>query len=286
MKKRTIRIAVNVKDALPLDDLDIEFQGEVKISNEDELEALEREIEDTGYAWPLAVVQQDGKNKVVGGKRRVLALRRMRDKGWQVPPVPVFFVEASNVGEAKRRVLQDIAQYGHLAPKGLADFIRDDFDPNLLAKQIPLIELGDPTEFLAEYFPETTTVRSHERILTDGETEESVYTRKILIPIYEPKSESPPPISEMVETMKADELLREIDASTMPEEVKGFLRLSACRHRVFNYERIAEYYSHAPKDVQDLMEKSALVIIDFQKAIENGFVAMSEELVEVYKGGK
>ena len=40
----------------------------------------------------------------------------------------------------------------------------------------------------------------------------------------------------------------------------------------FNYEKIANYYAHATPDIQKLMEDSALVIIDYDKAIERGFL--------------
>lgn len=284
-----IRIAVDVKDHIPLDELDVDFQGKVKVSDEAELESLEREIEATGYAWPLAVVKQDGRNKVVGGKRRVLVLRRMRDKGWEVPPVPVYFVEARDVAEAKRRVLQDISQYGHVSNEGLFDFVKDDFDIDLLkTEQLPLVEFNSE-EFFEEYFPPTTTVSSHERTLNGEPAEETpgIYTKKVQIPVYEPKMDQPPPVSELVDATKTLELLKEIEeAKGIPDEVKHFLAYAAGRHAVFHYEKIAEFYCHAPKRLQELMERSALVIIDFEKAIENGFVAMSEKLAAEYRAGE
>ncbi len=51
---------------------------------------------------------------------------------------------------------------------------------------------------------------------------------------------------------------------------------------VFDYEQIAEYYAHAPAEVQELMERSALVIVDFGRAIEDGFVRLNQELKEQY----
>jgi hypothetical protein len=65
------------------------------------------------------------------------------------------------------------------------------------------------------------------------------------------------------------------------EGIKEFLRMSATRHLSFDYKMIAEFYAHQPKEVQDLFEKSALVIIDFNKAIENGFVKMSQRLSDI-----
>lgn len=86
-------------------------------------------------------------------------------------------------------------------------------------------------------------------------------------------------LGDLVDTRKVDELLTEIDlAEDVPEEVKSFLRKAACRHLVFNYRNIAEYYAQAPKQVQDLMERSALVIIDYNDAIANGYAQLKEAL--------
>lgn len=57
---------------------------------------------------------------------------------------------------------------------------------------------------------------------------------------------------------------------------------AAQRHVVFDYQKIAEYYCHASAEVQALMEASALVLIDFDKAVENGYVQMTKALEEVY----
>ena len=59
------------------------------------------------------------------------------------------------------------------------------------------------------------------------------------------------------------------------------MRYAAERHTVFNFRQIAEYYCHANPVLQDLMERSGMVIIDFKKAIEYGFVHMTERLGEL-----
>lgn len=50
------------------------------------------------------------------------------------------------------------------------------------------------------------------------------------------------------------------------------------RHNVFDYKAIAEYYAEATPEMQALMEKSALVIIDYDDAIAEGFVKLSKSL--------
>jgi hypothetical protein len=103
------------------------------------------------------------------------------------------------------------------------------------------------------------------------------YTQKIKAPNYEIKGEKPN-IEELCDTEKYDSLILEIDKSDLTEEQKKFLKISAARHIVFNYEKIAEYYAHQEKEAQEHMENSALVVIDFDKAIEKGFSSFSEEM--------
>jgi hypothetical protein len=106
---------------------------------------------------------------------------------------------------------------------------------------------------------------------------ENQYTKKIEAPIYTPKGPCPS-LTEMVDTTKTDALTKRIEKSSLPGDVKGFLMQAATRHTVFDFEKIAEFYAHADEETQGLMEESALVIIDFEKAIEHGFVKLSDRL--------
>ena len=56
---------------------------------------------------------------------------------------------------------------------------------------------------------------------------------------------------------------------------------AAYRHIVFDFDRIADYYAKASKKVQELMEHSALVIIDYNDAIANGYAILSEALEDM-----
>ena len=111
--------------------------------------------------------------------------------------------------------------------------------------------------------------------------EEKKYTTKIESPIYEPKNQKPH-IMELYDNQKTRRLIREIDSSTLPIEEKMFLIDAARRHTVFNSEKIADYYSHSTKEMQEFMERSALVIVDFEKAIQHGFVKMCDDIKKQY----
>lgn len=111
--------------------------------------------------------------------------------------------------------------------------------------------------------------------------EESKYSSKIEAPVYEPKNKKPH-LMELVDISKSNSLIREVLASSIPQDEKEFLIEAAKRHSVFNYEKIADYYAHASPETQALMEKSALVIIDFGKAIQNGYVRLCDEIRSQY----
>lgn len=96
-------------------------------------------------------------------------------------------------------------------------------------------------------------------------------------PVYVPKDRRPH-VLELSDNSRTVNLEREIEASSVPPEVKRFLMAAAQRHTVFNYELIADFYAHAAPEVQRLVEASALVIVDFDQAIERGYVRLCETI--------
>lgn len=116
---------------------------------------------------------------------------------------------------------------------------------------------------------------------SEEKEEKPKYTKKIPTPIYEITGEKPK-LKDLINSQKVESLISEIEKADISPAEKKFLKIAAYRHYVFDYRLIAEYYAHANKTVQDLMEKSALVIIDFNKAIENGYVELTKEIEELY----
>jgi len=102
----------------------------------------------------------------------------------------------------------------------------------------------------------------------------SKYTRKITLPIYEPKGECPE-INQLVDTKKADKLIERINNLEIDENIKRFLLLSATRLYEFRYDLIAELYCHQDKETKNIMEDLALVLVDFKKAIEQGYIELN-----------
>jgi hypothetical protein len=103
------------------------------------------------------------------------------------------------------------------------------------------------------------------------------YTNKVDTPNYIPNGEKPE-LHELYDNEKAKNLIKEIKGSSLPQDEKEFLIAAAYRHVVFDFGKIANYYAHSASDVQEKMENSALVIIDFKKAIAEAFVVLNDKI--------
>lgn len=154
----TIRIACEVKDFLPLEDL-TEIQGDLKVMSEEDARKLRNEILTTGFAFPIYVWKQPkGKNYILGGHQRYRVLCEMAAEGFNIPRIPVVYLKAKDLEEAKRRVVQDVAQYGRISEPGLFDFMKEanlGIEHLVTDFRLPDVDLE---EFRESFFPVTTHV--------------------------------------------------------------------------------------------------------------------------------
>ena len=111
--------------------------------------------------------------------------------------------------------------------------------------------------------------------------EDNPYSDKVEKPLYEAKGNKPL-LNELYDDSKAKVLLESIDKAKLDPQLKSFLRLAAYRHIVFHYENIAEYYCHSDQPTQQFFEDSALVIVDYNSAIKNGWIRISKAIDEIY----
>lgn len=112
-----------------------------------------------------------------------------------------------------------------------------------------------------------------------------VYTqKKIAIPQYSP-SKIKPQLESLIDYNKYSQLIKSINNSNVSAEDKNFLKFAATRHLVFHYSKIADYYAHSSAEMQKLMEESALVILDIDDAIVNGYVRLSNSIDKLLNNG-
>lgn len=247
-----------------------DLQGDLKRRTKPQVQNLKDKIIQYGFSFPFFVwTAPDGSFWTIDGHGRLQALNELKAEGYEVPLLPYDLIEAKDRKEAKEKLLIMNSRFGAITNEGLYNFA---FNDNIQIN-IPEMKLDYPDitmkVFVNEYY-------------RNNNGNNNIYTPKIKTPIYEPTGESPE-LSELFDTTKTDELINSINAANIPEDVKGFLILAAQRHLKFNYQNIAEYYCNATKEIQELFEKSALVIIDFDSAIENGYVELSKELMSIYE---
>jgi len=144
-----------------------------------------------------------------------------------------------------------------------------EFDMDILANEFEIEELKD------------WGFKEIELGLNIDKIGENPYTKKIDAPEYTP-SDNPPTLDMLNDKTKRNELINNIEKSNVSEQEKDFLLEAANRHIIFDYSKIADYYANASEEMQELMESSALVIIDFNKAIEGGYVKLSNEITDQY----
>lgn len=216
--------------------------------NESAVEPVANSIKEFGFKVPI-VATSDG--EIINGHTRFKASKLLG-----LEKVPVIIADDLSDEQIRAFRLVD-NKVGELA----------EWDEELLAKEL------EKLDFSLEQF-------GFEKIEDDFKDDfepTDPYTQKIQTPVYEPTGEEVT-ISDLVDTSVRDDLVRQIQMADVPEDVEEFLTMAAQRHLRFNYHNVAEYYANAPAEVQELFEDSALVIIDYDKAIEKGYVKLNTAL--------
>ena len=223
------------------------YENNAKIHIKEQVEQIKKSIEDFGFNDPIAVWKD---NEVIEGHGRLLAAMQMKE----VKKIPI--IRLDNLSEEQRKAYAIV--HNKLT-------MNSDFDAEILSKELESITEFDMSDF--GFLDETM-----EEIQEDDTFKK--YVTKNQIPHYEITGDMPE-LDDLVDTAKRDELVEEIQNATVSDDIKDFLVKAAQRHLLFNYRNIAEFYAHQDKEVQELMEKSGLVIIDINNAIANGFVKLN-----------
>lgn len=177
--KKTINIACKGAGVMSIKDMTY-FQGDLKTLTKENYEKLKKEIVETGYAYPIKVWtdKSEGKRYICGGHQTYRVLTQMETEGYEIPKVPVVDIYAKDFFEAKRRVLQDITQYGTVERQGLYEFMThanipiEDLEKSFIIPQVSL----DMPSFRAEFFHDSSgdrevsfTAKSGSKELSEGE---------------------------------------------------------------------------------------------------------------------
>ncbi len=239
-------------EMVPVNELEM-YEGNAKRHASEHVEQIASSIEEFNFADPIGAWHDESGNAViVEGHGRLLAARKLG-----IEELPVIFLDY--LSDEQRRAYTLV--HNQLT-------MNTGFDFEVLSDELETITNIDMGEFGFD-MPDLEE--------TEGEAER--YTSENKVPQYEVVGDEPE-LGELYDTSFADELIEEIEhvADALTDDEVAFLRMAAYRHVVFDYGKIAEFYAHASAEVQELMERSALVIIDYDDAIANGYVKLPEAL--------
>lgn len=107
------------------------------------------------------------------------------------------------------------------------------------------------------------------------------YVQNTDSPIYEIQGEEPT-IAECINLEDVALKIDKINKAKISKEQKTMLMACAYRFANIHFGNMAEYYAHQNKEMQELMEDLALVIVDFGKAIEMNLVEMDARMEKIY----
>lgn len=234
-------------------------------NNENAVDKVASSIKEFGFKNPIVI---DKNNIIINGHTRLLASKKLGLK-----EVPV--IVADDLSEAQVKAFR-------IADNKTSEYA--EWNEELLKIELEQLEemSFDLDELNIDYSDFGLEIDLED---TEEEFEsDNVYTKEINVPHYEITGECPL-LTDLVKEEKTNSLIERINNSNIPQGIKDFLIKASYRHLAFNYQNIAEYYAHADKEVQELMEESALVIIDYDNAIRNGYVQIKEAINEMIEEG-
>ena len=234
-------------------------------NNENAVDKVASSITEFGFKNPIVI---DKNNIVINGHTRLLASKKLGLK-----EVPV--IVADDLTEAQVKAFR-------IADNKTSEYA--EWNEELLKLELEQLEemnfdLDEVNIDYSDFGLEIDLEDIEEEFESDN-----VYTKEINIPHYEITGECPL-LTDLVKEEKTNSLIERINNSNIPQGIKDFLIKASYRHLAFNYQNIAEYYAHADKEVQELMEESALVIIDYDNAIRKGYVQIKEAINEMIEEG-
>lgn len=119
-----VRVECTGAESLSIDNIS-EFQGNLKDLPEANYQKLKNAIETLGFSSPIHIWRGSEENYILDGHQRLRALTKMREEGYEIPDIPIVWVDAADLKTAKKKVLSLTSQFGKLSDKSVAKFIAD-----------------------------------------------------------------------------------------------------------------------------------------------------------------
>jgi hypothetical protein len=240
---------VNIEELKP-------YENNAKKDISKSVELVKQSIKDYGMNVPLVI---DSENVIICGHTRYEALKEL---GYKLIPC----IRKTDLTE------EQIKAY-RVVDNRTAEFFTWDIDK--LKEELKDLEISTIYEF-------------DDLINNNVEDTENPYTIKREFEKYEPSNGEggaevvEEDFAKLCNSDKVLEFQNKIEALDTSEEIKNFLKATATRFYDFNFKNIAEFYARTTPEIQSIMEELALVIIDYDKALELGFVKLNKRVEELF----
>lgn len=198
-------------------------------------------------ARPIILSNRTGKNVIIAGNQRYKAAKHLKLK-----EVPTYLIEGLTEDKEKELVVRDNISNGEW-----------DWD---------ILNTGEwgSVEELSDW---GLDIPIEKEVNTDGLFD-------IEIPFYE-ASNIIPNIQELADTTEVNELINKIEKLEIENDLKNILKIRASFFADFNFQKIADFYHHSNEEIKLIFEDLGMVILAPKKALEKGFIEISENIMEL-----
>lgn len=231
----------------------VPYARNAKLHTATQIEHLKNSIKEFGFNDPIGIYTRNGAPEIVEGHGRVLAAKELG-----LSEVPTISLD--HMTDEERRLYTHA--HNHINQ-----------------------ETGDDLDVLAADLEELQEVVSLEALgfMAEAEAEraeaEIMYSEALGRVIYEP-SDRRWDVDDLVDQPKI-ESINSLIAEVEDERMRQFLGLRAASLAEFNFSRIADYYcNQATEAEKKAFEALALVLLDRDKLIENGYAKLMEMVEE------
>jgi DNA modification methylase len=133
------------------------FQGDLKTLDKEAFEKLRKDILDLGFSEPISVWQHEGHNYILNGHQRLRTLKVLIEtEGYSCAKIPVNLVDATDIKQAKMKVLALASAFGRVESQGLYEFMTDagitmeELETSINFQELPM------ESFKMEFFDDNT----------------------------------------------------------------------------------------------------------------------------------
>lgn len=120
-----LRIECEGATTVELDELR-DLQGELKDLSEENYVKLRNSMTEYGFSFPIFIwLDSEGVKWILDAHQRVRTLKKMREEGVSIPPLPAVIVHAPDKTTAKKKLLLLNSRYGKITEEGFQAFTQE-----------------------------------------------------------------------------------------------------------------------------------------------------------------